>query len=196
MAKFGKEKFGTIHFWINNAGVREVERVPLMEKDTSLIIKVLETNIMGTLYGCKAALNIMIPQKSGHIFNLEGWGSDGRASPMSIGYGASKAAIPQLTNTLITETKGTSIGVHTISPGMVLTDLILENVELNPRTIKIFNILAERPEIVAQSLVPKIREIKGTGKHIRYLTRKRAMWRFLTAWKRKNHLIDEQGQLI
>lgn len=194
LANFAKEKFGTLDIWINNAGTAGSRRVPIQETTPEEFRAILETNVLGTLNGCKAALSIMLPQEHGHIFNMLGWGSKGRPSPRSAAYGASKAATYQFTQTLGQESKNNGIGIHTLSPGMVLTDLLLRNADL--RAKKIFNILAERPETVAKFLVPRIRNIKGTGKEISYLTKKRAIWRFLTAWKRKNRFFDEEGNLI
>jgi len=48
-----------------------------------------------------------------------------------------------------------NVGVHQLSPGMVLTDLLLEGAE--PVSKRFFNVLAEEPETVARHLVPKIR---------------------------------------
>ena len=64
------------------------------------------------------------------------------------------------------------------------------------QSTRIFNILAEKPETVAKFLVPRIKEIKGSGKSIRYLTRKGIMWRFFTANKRKNKFFDEKGNPV
>ncbi|MFQ5978848.1 MAG: SDR family oxidoreductase [Candidatus Heimdallarchaeota archaeon] len=194
LADFGKEKFGTIDIWINNAGTAGSRRIPIQETTPEEFRTILDTNVLGTLNGCKAALSVMLPQECGHIFNMLGWGSKGRPSPRSAAYGASKAATYQFTQTLVQECKTQGIGIHKLSPGMVLTDLLMQNADL--RAKKIFNILAERPETVAKFLVPRIRDVKGTGKEISYLTKKRALWRFLTAWKRKKRFFDEEGNMI
>lgn len=193
LAEFGKEKFETLDIWVNNAGTAGKRRTPIVETSTEEFKFVLETNLLGTINGCKAALSVMSPQQHGQIFNMLGWGSKGRPSPRSAVYGASKAATYQLTKTLIRETKGVEVGIHMLSPGMVLTDLLLEHADSQAK--KIFNILAERPETVARFLVPRMRAVKGNGKEISYLTRKRAFWRFLTAWKRKNRFFDENGNM-
>jgi chlorophyll(ide) b reductase len=192
LAEFGKEKFETLDIWVNNAGTAGNQRTPIIETPSEEFKFVLETNLLGTINGCKAALSVMGPQQHGEIFNMLGWGSKGRPSPRSASYGASKAATYQLTRTLIKETRG--VGIHMLSPGMVLTDLLLEHADSQAK--KIFNILAEWPETVARFLVPRMRAVKGTGKEISYLTRKRAIWRFLTAWKRKNRFFDENGTMI
>ena len=52
----------------------------------------------------------------------------------------------------------TSIGCHKLSPGMVLTDLLLEG--SSPVARRFFNTLAEEPETVAAALVPQIKAIQ------------------------------------
>ena len=53
------------------------------------------------------------------------------------------------------EAKGALVGVHTLSPGMVLTPLLLEGA--TARNKAVFNILCEQPETVAAFLTPRIR---------------------------------------
>ena len=52
------------------------------------------------------------------------------------------------------------VGVHTLSPGMVITDLLLTG-NRNARALWAFNILAEMPDTVAEYLVPRIRALAG-----------------------------------
>ena len=189
LARKAKESLGVINIWINNAGTNGPERGDLVNISDEAFREVVETNLLGLLIGSREALKIMIEQGEGHLFNMAGWGSDGRPSPSVAAYGATKASIPQLTKTLVKETKGKGVGIHNLSPGMVLTDLLLTHAD--KEAFKIFNILAEKPETVVKKLVPKIRAIKGTGKSIRFLTRRGVMWRFMTARRRKNRFFDE-----
>jgi len=108
--------------------------------------------------------------------------------------GATKRAIPQLTESLAKETEGSGVGVHTLSPGMVLTDLLLR--DSTPEVKRVFNILAEKPETVASFLVERVREVEGSGQYIRFLTNPKAAWRFATAWRRKNRFFDEEGEPV
>jgi chlorophyll(ide) b reductase len=166
----------------------------LVDWELPLLESVVETNLMGTLLGCRAALRVMLAQGSGHLFNMDGRGADGAATPGFAAYGATKSSIPQLMTTLAKETEGSGVGVHTLSPGMVLTDLLLG--QTSSQAAKIFNILAERPETVANFLVARVRNVKGTGQYIRYLTKPKIAWRFATAWRRKNRFFDEDGQPV
>ena len=54
------------------------------------------------------------------------------------------------------DAEGSPVGVHTLSPGMVLTPLLLEGA--TDRNKAIFNILCEQPETVAAFLTPRIRQ--------------------------------------
>jgi chlorophyll(ide) b reductase len=58
--------------------------------------------------------------------------------------------------------------VHNLSPGMVLTDLLLKDSTVVAR--RFFNTLAEEPETVAASLAPRILAVQGTRKSISYLS--------------------------
>jgi chlorophyll(ide) b reductase len=194
---FSLEKLGTIDIWVNNAGTAGSERHELVEMDPTEIQRIIGTNITGTLLCCRAVLKQLIKQKSGKIFNMEGMGSDGRTYAGSLCYATSKRAIPMILKTLQLELKETQIGIHDISPGMVLTDLILKGGQDPPGFKKILNILAELPGTVADFLVPKMREAKGTGKRIKFLTGFQAAKRFMTAGKRKNRFFDENtGELL
>jgi chlorophyll(ide) b reductase len=194
LATFAQQRLGTVDIWINNAGTNGYHRTPLVEASPALLETVISTNLLGTLLGCRAALRVMVPQGHGHIWNMAGRGSEGAATPRSIAYGASKQAIPQLNKTLIKETEGTGVGVHMLSPGMVLTDLLLT--DATPEVKRVFNILAEQPETVAQYLVPRIRRAEGTDQKVNYLTMPKVAWRFATAWTRKNRFFDEAGEPV
>jgi hypothetical protein len=86
---------------------------------------------------------------------------------------------------LIQETEGTAVQVGTISPGMVVTDLLLDPMEADPeiftRSRRIFNILSDRVETVTPFLAQKILQNDQGGAKIRWLTRPKMIWRFLTA---------------
>jgi len=191
LANIAMDKWGKIDIWINNAGTSGISRKPLNEVPVDELQLVINTNVLGTLYGCQAALSVMLKQNRGHIFNLAGWGSDGRTSELKAVYGTSKAHIPQLTKTLSKEFKKTNIGIHFLSPGMMMTDLVLQHA--TPDTHRIFNILCEYPEIIAKKFAPKLRTIKGTGNTVQYISRRGLMLRFMTAWRRKNRFFDEDG---
>ncbi len=194
LVNFALEKMGEIDIWVNNAGTTGFEYDNLVNVSDKAIKLAITTNMLGTLFGSREAIKIMSKQKKGKIFNLAGYGTNGMASPNLAAYGSSKASMKQLNKTLVKETKDENIGIHLLSPGMVLTDLLLRNA--TPEAKKFFNITADRAENVAEYLVPRMRKIKGTGKEIKYSSMLKMLWKFMTAGIRKNNFFDEEGNFI
>ena len=194
LAEFAEKNLGSIDIWINNAGINGSVVKPLVDINEDIIRSVVETNLIGTLFGTQVALKRMLKQNSGKIVNLEGLGSDKMVIENLCPYISTKAAIPKIRKTVSKELKGMNVGIHSISPGMMITDLIGK--ETNPEAAKIMNILGETPEVVAEIVVPKIKKIKGSGKKISFLTGMKAMGRFMTARKRKNRFYDENGKCL
>ena len=63
-----------------------------MESTTEQLQSIVQTNLVGCLLGTRAALKFMQRQPGGgHIFNIDGAGADGSASPRYAAYGATKA---------------------------------------------------------------------------------------------------------
>jgi short-subunit dehydrogenase len=192
-----KQKYGTVDIWINNAGITNSSKL-LWELDTAEISPVVNTNITGLIYGCQVALQGMIEQGSGQIYNLEGFGSDGQKRPGLNVYGTTKRAVRYLTEALIKETKGIPVQVGSLSPGMVITDFILDKMRNQPRekleaNKKIFNILADRVETVALFLVEGILNNNKSGTRIVWLTPKKVIFRFLKSIFIKRDLMSEFG---
>lgn len=188
------EKYNQIDLWINNAGTNGYQNKSLDEYPFEILKNIIETNLLGTIYGCKVAINIMKKQGFGKIVNIDGRGANGAATPFNVAYGASKRGIPQLMKSLNKELKDTNVVVHTISPGMVLTDLLIK--DANKETKKIFNILAETPDTAAAWVAKKIYGFKGRGHYPKYLTNKKASLRFLTAFNKRNKFFDDDGNLL
>ncbi|MHA2366676.1 MAG: SDR family oxidoreductase [Candidatus Hodarchaeales archaeon] len=200
LALFALDELGSVDIWINNAGTNGGIYDYLPNIPPERIKQVIDTNLTGTIFGCIEALKLMSKQGYGQIFNMEGMGSDGRMHPKLTTYGSSKRSIPYLTSAIskevheMNELKDKNVGIHTISPGMVLTELLTNHV--TSENANIFNILAEKPDTVAKKLVPKIRKTSGKSESIRYLSRIGVMKRFLTAKSRKNRFFDEKGKPV
>jgi len=197
LAEAATEKMGRIDIWVNNAGMIQKGKTSIDATDIEDIRRVVETNLLGTIYGSRAAISAMKAQSppGGHIFNVDGRGSRGDRTPNSIAYGVSKAGIPQLTTSLAAEAKDSNVGCHVISPGMVTTDLLMSGNRNNKKALHIINILAEKPETSASWLVPRIRGAAAVpgksskSEYIRYLTPPGVVWRFATFPWRRDRLI-------
>jgi len=177
LAKHCVDSLGGVDFWINNAGTNGYEYNDIVDQDPETIEEVVRTNSLGTLLCCREAIRTMREQEKTdvgyHVFNMEGAGSDGAETRKYAAYGFTKAGLTQLTKTLNKELqtneklKDKMIKVHTVSPGMVFTDLISSGRYSFGKQGRMFvNALAEPANVAASGLVEKIKvEIaKSEGK--------------------------------
>ena len=164
--EYSKETLGSIDIWINNAGTCTYKRQNLCKFSDSELEEIVNTNLLGTMLCSKNLLNIMNQQETGGtIVNIEGAGSNMLPTPGYSIYGSTKAGITQFTNTLSQENNNPKVDIITLSPGMMMTDLIMSDADDNMK--QMFNILCETPESVAKEVVPILRT---KYKHnIRYL---------------------------
>lgn len=194
LSNFAVNEFGSIDIWINNAGTNKGFK-PLLQFTNEEIEQIVSTNLVGSILCTREAMRVMRDQpKGGHIFNMDGAGSGGSSTPLTAVYGSTKCGLRQLQASLFKESKRSKVGVHTASPGMVLTDLLLSGSTIQNK--QMFNIICELPETVARTLVPRIRVVKGSGKAINYLTPPRILLALVTAWLRRGRWFDDQGRAL
>ncbi|WP_261319100.1 SDR family NAD(P)-dependent oxidoreductase [Microbulbifer agarilyticus] len=182
---------GAVDIWINNAGM-SIVRKPLHEQSAQDLRAIVDTNLTGLLLACKVALAGMLKQGHGQIWNMEGFGSTGQTNTGMAAYGATKRALNYLTTSLQKEVKGTDVQVNTLSPGIVVTDLLVGDYDLaSPewqKTRKILNILGDTVETVTPYLVRGVLNAQKSGSRVAWLTGRKAFWRFLTAGFSKRDL--------
>ncbi|OAY73252.1 Chlorophyll(ide) b reductase NOL, chloroplastic [Ananas comosus] len=177
LVNFARDRLKYIDIWINNAGSNAYSYKPLVETSDQDLMEVVTTNTLGLMICCREAINMMLNQpRGGHIFNIDGAGSDGRPTPRFAAYGATKRSVVHLTKSLQAELQMNEVKnvmVHNLSPGMVTTDLLMSGA--TTKQAKFFiNILAEPPEVVAEYLVRCIRSVPSSRSmkptYIRFLT--------------------------
>ncbi|KAF8066402.1 NYC1 [Scenedesmus sp. PABB004] len=194
LAASAEALLGSVDVWVANAGYSGAFR-PFLASDPAALGAVVRTNLLGTLLCARAAGRLMLRQAlGGHVFIMDGAGADGNATPQYAAYGATKAAFPQLAASLRAELAGSAVGVHVLSPGMMLTELLLEGATTANK--QAFNILCEHPETVAAFLVPRCRAAVAcglNGTYTRYLTPASALLRLLTAPARLGRFFDAAG---
>ena len=185
---FAKKEFEKIDIWINNAGVNQPEK-PIWELTEDEINFVLNVDLKGAIMGSKLALLQLQKDGGGAIYNIEGYGSnDAMMLGLSI-YGTSKRAITYFTDALAKESqeKNTNVIVGKLSPGIMITDFIVnalgdkEKINLSEKTKKVYNILGDYPDVVANFLVTEMIKNTKNGVRIAWLTNKKAAWRFMTS---------------
>ena len=158
---------GGLDVLINNAAARPPGGPrPLADTAPGDLAATLATNLVGPALCCAAGVEVMRHQSppGGHIFNVDGAGAGGRASPGFAAYAGAKAGVASLTRSLAAElaAEAVPVGVHTLSPGMVLTPLLLDGAPSAVRATG-FNWFAEQPEAAAAFLVPRVRSVVAAG---------------------------------
>ncbi|GAB2839305.1 SDR family oxidoreductase [Actinocorallia aurea] len=182
---------GPVAHWVNNAGVttsrKHLADLPVAELET-----VVSANLLGVMNGSAVAVKHMLAQGSGTVWNMEGFGSDGRTMPNLTAYGATKRAVTYVTDSLAKELKDTPVKAAHLSPGMVLTDLLTNDYtpEELEKTKKIFNILADKVETVTPFLAEGILKGVKNGGRVAWLTGGKIAFRFATAGFRKRDLFS------
>ena len=123
--------FGKLDVWVNNAGTAGPYG-PTLDTAPAAFEQVMNTNMLGTYYGSRAALRVFVEQGSGKLINLLGHGWKGPV-PWQNAYSASKAWVRSFTLALAAEVKesgaggaNNNIGVFAFNPGMVLTELLTD----------------------------------------------------------------------
>jgi NAD(P)-dependent dehydrogenase (short-subunit alcohol dehydrogenase family) len=116
------DAYGRVDVLVNAAGILGPVG-PLWEADPEAWKRAIEVNFYGTFLCCRAVLPHMVKRRRGKIVNFSGGGA---ASPLPrmAAYGASKAAVVRLTETLAEEVKPFGIEVNAIAAGMVNTRLL------------------------------------------------------------------------
>jgi NAD(P)-dependent dehydrogenase (short-subunit alcohol dehydrogenase family) len=186
-------RYGTIDIWVNNAGFAN-HPAPVWELDPAQVHGTIETNLMGVVYGSQTAARGMLAQGRGAIYNMEGMGGDGRMHNGLTMYGTSKYAVHYFTLALAKELEGTRVIVASLRPGMVATDMIIEPYRGKPeewqRVKRIFNIIAERPEVVTTWLVERMLSNEKSG-ILSYSSTWKLMLRALAAPFTRRELFDD-----
>ncbi|WP_040796361.1 SDR family oxidoreductase [Nocardia higoensis] len=189
----GCERFGRIDIWINNAGISH-DRARAWELPATTAQAVVSTNLLGAMNGSAVAITGMAAAGGGHVWNMEGLGSDGRMVAGLGLYGATKRAVGYLSQALAKEApEGVSIG--RLSPGMVVTDLLLHGYSADELVAvkKVMNILADKVETVTPWLAEQVVSQTRNGAHVRWLTTPKIAARFAMAPIRKRDLFGDNA---
>jgi NAD(P)-dependent dehydrogenase (short-subunit alcohol dehydrogenase family) len=114
------DKFGRVDGVVNNAATNPYFG-PLIDTPDSAIEKTFEVNVRGYLYVARAFVKAARNRDGGGaIVNIASVAGI-RAAPMQGIYGATKAAVISMTQTLAFELGGSKIRVNAIAPGLVET---------------------------------------------------------------------------
>ena len=117
------EDLGTIQVLVNNAGITR-DGLLMRMKDEQWA-EVLQTNLTGAFYTCRAAAKTMLKARYGRIINIGSVvGLRGQAGQSN--YAAAKAGIIGFTKAYAQEVASRNITVNVIAPGYIATDMTAE----------------------------------------------------------------------
>jgi NAD(P)-dependent dehydrogenase (short-subunit alcohol dehydrogenase family) len=188
-------QFGRVDVWINNAALAPDHGL-FAALDGAQIAATVDTNLTGTMYGTQVALQGMLAQGGGKIYTFEGFGSNGMTAPGLAVYGATKYAVRYLTDALAKECANSPVLIGSLSPGMVPTDLLIyssrgEDPEQWAKSKRIMNILGDKVETVTPWLAEQALANEKNGARIQWLTKGKAMRRFLLPGYKKRDIVGE-----
>ncbi|MCR9255183.1 MAG: SDR family NAD(P)-dependent oxidoreductase [Alphaproteobacteria bacterium] len=115
-----EEKTGPIDLAVLNAGTHEKDSMETFKAEE--VRRIMELNYMGVVNCVDAVLPGMLERKSGHlalVASIAGW----RGLPTAAAYGASKAAVIALAESLKFDGDRLGIKVQVVNPGFVKTPL-------------------------------------------------------------------------
>jgi glucose 1-dehydrogenase len=122
LGRFAIDKYGGFDIWVNNAGIAGPYGATL-DLSPEQFLSVLQTNMIGDYYGSVTAMRHFLGRRSGKLINILGAGSK-KPAPNQNAYGSSKAWIRIFTLALAREYKDSGVGVFTLQPGLMETDLL------------------------------------------------------------------------
>jgi NAD(P)-dependent dehydrogenase (short-subunit alcohol dehydrogenase family) len=127
LVKKAVEEFSRVDILVNNAGIAGPIG-PLSQADPDKWVRTIMVNLVGAFHCCRAVLPYMLARQKGKIINISGGGSVSPRPNLSA-YGASKAALVRLTETLAMELAPHNIQVNTMAPGGSPTKIVEEIAE-------------------------------------------------------------------
>lgn len=115
------EKTGGLDAYVNNAGFSEWR--PIGEIDDTFFDTMMNTNLKGAFWGCKAAAMVM--KQGGAIINISSLAAK-RGTANNSMYCASKFGMTGLTQSLAKELGPKGIRVNAVCPVLIRTDGLME----------------------------------------------------------------------
>ncbi|QNP69712.1 SDR family oxidoreductase [Streptomyces roseirectus] len=178
------ERFGRVDHWINNAGIALAPRL-LHDIPEDDVRRLVDVNLVGAINGCAVAVERMLDQGGGFVWNMVGFGSNGRVSRGMAPYGSTKRALAYLHDTLTLEAKGTPVRIGLLSPGLVVTELVAGNdlrSDLRGRRQQVYyEVLSDPLDVVAPWLATRVLSATRNGTRAERLTGPKACGRLATA---------------
>ena len=144
--------YGCIDILVNNAGVSE--STPFTQYTEETFDRVMDLNVKGVFNAARAAVECMVPRKTGVILSTSSMVSIS-GQPSGFAYPASKFAVNGLTVSLSRELGPKGIRVNAVAPGIIETDMMkaVPKEVIEPMIARIPLQRLGRPEDIANAFV-------------------------------------------
>jgi 3-oxoacyl-[acyl-carrier protein] reductase len=129
-----------IKTFINAAGIASMNMAVTTDKMT--VQKLIQTNLIGTIYCCQLFAPIMLRQKYGSFINFSTIAVALALKGESV-YAASKAGVESFTRSFAREMADFNVRVNCIAPGPIRTDLLKGITDLQIK------------KIISQQIIPQ-----------------------------------------
>lgn len=124
------ERFGTIDYFFNNAGISG-SGAYFLDSSIEEIERIVGINLLGALYGVRYVAEVMLKNGGGSIVNTSSSaGVIGQDSVVT--YSATKHGIVGLTKSMVAEYGKDGLRVNAIAPGPTETPMVKAFYEANP----------------------------------------------------------------
>lgn len=191
------KEYKTIDYWINNAGVNQPDKM-IWKLSYDEIKKMIDIDLTGTIIASKYVMEVMEKQGYGRIYTVEGHGSNDAIIPGISIYGTAKRGVTYFIKALARECEVNKLDiiVGALSPGIMITDFLVnalrdKKITLSEKNKKVYNILGNYPDVVAKYLVNKMISNTDNGKRITWLTKRKAVYRFIKSIFKRNNYFDK-----
>lgn len=148
---------GRLDYMFNNAGIDiGGEARDLLPEHWSRIFQV---NLMGVVYGTRAAYALMVRQGHGHIVNTASLCGI-IPTPLQVPYATTKHAVVGLSTSLRTEAAGLGVKVSVFCPGLVRTPLIETSLVVHASMEEMLSIAPLKPMDVHDAVGVLLRGVR------------------------------------
>jgi 3-oxoacyl-[acyl-carrier protein] reductase len=114
--------FGKMDVLVNNAGITG-GNAKTWEMDPAVWRRVMEVNLHGPFYCCRAVVPYMLRNGYGRVVNIASIAAK-EGNPNASHYSASKAALIALTKSLGKELATSNVLVNAVTPAVISTDML------------------------------------------------------------------------
>jgi NAD(P)-dependent dehydrogenase (short-subunit alcohol dehydrogenase family) len=126
MVQTAVDTYGRLDVLFNNAGIFPEDDGGLLDTPPATWQRVMDVNLKGVWFGCRAAVPAMLASGGGSIVNVASFVALMGAATAQLGYTASKGAVLSMTREVAVEYARRGIRANSICPGPIETPLLEE----------------------------------------------------------------------